>query len=277
MPSCEHHLAERLKDHAEAHSARIPGAILLDVNPYGVNMTHIPFRVMLDSYCYSLCKEIPVYDEGKWERHRAIFGLPDPPTEWIRRNSGPAVFLLPRVGGWKNPSPEKYIKKYSAMLKRVTAAYPELMILVRPHPKTARDRPQYLKTLMSKLKGRKVKLDSSPPETLCGEIRCVFGDWGTSSTTFVSRGIPIFNVGPEPRTFMAKSIAITDLSCLRDLETADIPGTPRDYMVWLSQSVFTKEDFESGEFNRFLDEVAFPISTAEDPPAVSHLPSTGSV
>lgn len=175
----------------------------------------------------------------------------------------------------EKPVARQVHKKYSAMLKRVTAEYPELSVLVRPHPKTARDRPQHLKTLMSKLKGRRAKLDSSSPEVLCRQVRCAFGDWGTSSTAFVCRGIPVFNVGPTPETFMAKRVAVTDLSALRDLETAEIPGTPRDYMVWLSQSVFAKEEFESGEFNRFLDEVAFPLSTSADAPSVSRRPSTG--
>ncbi|AUF82693.1 hypothetical protein TetV_611 [Tetraselmis virus 1] len=231
----------------------IPRTLGLDVNPYGVNSEPLPFRLMVDSYCYSRCRETIIYDETKWHRHQRLFNLPVSPNEWKMKKNKPIILLLPSAGGWKNPDVHQFIKKYRKMLKDLLCSC-ENIIYLRPHPKTIKTKQWAINKILESVNNPRVVVNRDPIPELCENIQAVVTDWGTCCVQFAMRGIPIFN--PLDTKFIASPIAQTSLAMINNIDKLHFSKTPKEFMVYLSQTVFSKQDFDSGDFMRYVNLLA---------------------
>lgn len=250
-----------------ANVKRYPGLICGDTNPWGINAFNE--YAQTDCVIVYLTSFNPKHNRGRivregdgdgqdphrfWRSQAVRYGLPTP-AGWSRKRTGFVVVILPKAGGWKFPSVNTWIDFHARVVRRVCANCGD-DILIRPHPKNMQN-PDPVAGLMKRLVGvaDRVRLDTSRISDLAQKTKAVVCSWGTASIRFIIYGgVPVLNCGGEDN--VADPVSFRGYENLRDLESVTLPVPPVDFLETLARRVFSRREFENGDFVRYIEDNA---------------------
>jgi predicted SAM-dependent methyltransferase len=98
-----------------------------------------------------------------------------------------------------------------------------------------------------------IRKDSGALSKVRKRARAVFSDWGSAAVQAIMQGVPVFNIGDNPRELVCHHAAITDLADLATLETRAFLYSPEQCMGFLASFVFPRGEFENGAVLNHID------------------------